>query len=91
MTISKQAHAHLEQLVATGLFGATVEDVMERLICEQLHQLLKERVLLAAATPPEPLGRRCSRCGSPRLNDISAMGVVEFQCLDCNFRTVEDA
>ena len=88
MTISKQAHAYLEQLRSTGLFGTTVDEVMERLICEQIRVLLKERVLPAADMAPA--GRKCPRCGSPKMNDISAHGTVEFQCTDCDFRIVEE-
>lgn len=84
MTINPSVHAYLEQLLDSSLFGTTIEEVMERLICEQLRTLLKEGFL--RSLPPTPLGPRCPKCGSPKLNDISGMGVPEVQCLDCDHR-----
>lgn len=84
MTISKQAHAYLEQLVATGLYGEDVEQVMVRLIDEKLLQLLRDGVL-HKPTPAPPKGPTCPACGSPRLAPLKCMGAApdDVECQDC--------
>lgn len=37
-----QVRSHLERLLATGLYGFRIEDVVERLICDKLIEMLKE-------------------------------------------------
>ena len=36
--LSPQAHGMIEHLFRTGLFGLSPEDVVERLLCEQLRK-----------------------------------------------------
>jgi tRNA(Ile2) C34 agmatinyltransferase TiaS len=83
MIISVQAKLLLDRLLATGLYGSTVEDVMERLICQQIVQLVKDRVIIM---PDLPSGPRCAKCGSPKINDLTSMGGEEYECLDCGHR-----
>ncbi len=85
MQISEKALGYLKQLHATGLYGQSVEEVMERLICESIRQLIKDGILFQAMSEIEK-GPRCSNCGSPRLNELVAMGHEEYQCLDCDHR-----
>lgn len=81
MTITKQMNAHLERLLETGLFGTTVEDVMERLLCERVRQLIESGELKWAGL--ESNGPRCARCGSPKITALEAMGNTTWQCQDC--------
>ena len=43
ITTSKQVAAYLEQLVPLGLYGSSVAEVAERIICEGLRVDLKRR------------------------------------------------
>lgn len=84
MTISPQASYYVQELLATGLYGRTADEVIETLVYQQLRFLLKEGVLEPAKD--NTLKPRCPRCGSPRVNDISGMGDPQYQCLDCDTR-----
>lgn len=43
---TKQVRALLDKLLATGLYGFRIEDVAERLICDKLIEMLRERSTL---------------------------------------------
>jgi hypothetical protein len=41
ITLSPQAHRWIDKLLATGLFGLTREEVVERFVCERLREYIK--------------------------------------------------
>ena len=43
-TPTKQVHAFLRQLLSTGLYGFTVEDVVDRIVCEKLIETLNPQL-----------------------------------------------
>lgn len=57
---TKQVRALLEKLLETGLYGFRIEDVAERLICDKLIEMLRERsVLLGLPSRSRNATRRC--------------------------------
>lgn len=50
--------ALLRQLHATGLYGNTIEETAERVICEELRNLIREDDLLLSLKPPKKSRRR---------------------------------
>lgn len=43
ITTSEQVQRHLQTLVSTGLYGATVPEAAEQVLCEALRQTLKRK------------------------------------------------
>lgn len=53
ISVGPKVYAYLEQLVATGLFGWTPTDAAERLLCQQLSQILGQTPLVDIGKEPK--------------------------------------
>lgn len=50
LELSPQIVAYLEGLVATGLYGASVEEAAERVMCQEIRRMIKDGHIRQLAT-----------------------------------------
>jgi DNA-directed RNA polymerase subunit RPC12/RpoP len=78
--LNTQESFYLKQLLVTGLWGSTLAEVLQRLLDDQLWQMLKEGRLVPAVVDTR---EKCIDCGSPNLEPVKAMGAARVRCQDC--------